>query len=75
MGPGDRHPGPPGPFGRRPTPKAEAQAEPARRNVVLRGTLRWCGVSSALATLAAPAVAGLRKALRTTVSAHAAGGG
>ncbi|MCX2970246.1 MULTISPECIES: LysR family transcriptional regulator [Streptomyces] len=40
----------------------EAQAELAQQSTVLGGTLRLCGVSSALATLAAPAVAGLRKA-------------
>ncbi|AZM48641.1 LysR family transcriptional regulator [Streptomyces sp. WAC 06738] len=39
----------------------EARAELAQHNEVLRGTLRWCGVSSALATLAAPAVAELRR--------------
>ncbi|MEU0853491.1 LysR family transcriptional regulator [Streptomyces flaveolus] len=36
-----------------------AQAELAQQSTVLRGTLRVCGVSSALATLAAPAVAAL----------------
>ncbi|WP_081236019.1 LysR family transcriptional regulator [Streptomyces viridosporus] len=38
-----------------------AQAELARHGAVLRGTLRLCGVSSALAALAAPAVARLRR--------------
>ncbi|PPS85924.1 LysR family transcriptional regulator [Streptomyces sp. MH60] len=39
----------------------EAQAELAQQSVALRGTLRLCGVSSALAAFAAPAVAELRK--------------
>ncbi|MFE3177003.1 LysR family transcriptional regulator [Amycolatopsis sp. NPDC059090] len=38
-----------------------ARAELAAEDAELRGTLRLCGVSSALATLAAPAVASLRK--------------
>ncbi|MFC7880975.1 LysR family transcriptional regulator [Streptomyces sp. NPDC057376] len=37
-----------------------AQAELAQQSEVVRGTLRLCGVSSALATLAAPAVTALR---------------
>lgn len=37
-----------------------AQAELARQSAVLRGSLRLCGVSSALAALAAPAVARMR---------------
>jgi DNA-binding transcriptional LysR family regulator len=38
-----------------------AQAELAQQNTALQGTLRLCGVSSALATLAAPAAARLRE--------------
>lgn len=38
-----------------------ARAELAAEGAELRGTLRLCGVSSALATLAAPAVASLRE--------------
>jgi DNA-binding transcriptional LysR family regulator len=38
-----------------------ARAELAAQGTVVRGTLRLCGVSSALATLAAPAVAALRE--------------
>ncbi|EFL27475.1 LysR family transcriptional regulator [Streptomyces himastatinicus ATCC 53653] len=38
-----------------------AQAELAQQSVATRGTLRLCGVSSALAALAAPAVSRLRR--------------